>query len=257
MLLFLAVPIAVLAQGEPIGIVIMHGKGGSPNRHVAELARRLEGQGYLVANLEMPWSGKRNYDVPVSRAEGEIEAAVADLRGKGAKKVFVSGHSQGGAFALHVAGKHAVDGVIAIAPGGSVSSPVFREKLGDSVARARKLVADGKGNEPERLDDYEASRGTYPILTTPAAYVTWFDPEGAMNTPRAAQAANPRVPILFIIPTRDYPGLLKSSPSVFRALPPNPLTKLYEPSSDHLGAPSASVDEIVRWIREVAGVSRS
>jgi hypothetical protein len=38
---------------------------------------------------------------------------------------------------------------------------------------------------------------------------------------------------------------------VFGALPKNPLTKLYEPGSDHLHAPSASVDEIVRWTREV------
>lgn len=248
----LAAPLSAMAQADPIGIVIMHGKGGSPTRHVADLARTLEGKGYLVANLEMPWSGRRNYDAPVSRAEEEIEAAVAGLRGKGAKKVFVSGHSQGGVFALHVAGKHAVDGVIAIAPGGSVSSPLFREKLGDSIARARKLVADGKGNEPERLDDYEGSRGTYSILAVPAAYVTWFDPDGAMNLPRAARAANPQLPVLFVIPTRDYPALLKSSPSVFRALPPNPLTKLYEPSADHLGAPSASADEIVRWTREVA-----
>lgn len=255
MWLLLSLPVAVVAQ-EPIGIVIMHGKGGSPARLVSDLARSLEGKGYLVANLEMPWSGNRNYDVPVSRAEEDIEAAVAGLRSKGAKKVFISGHSQGGVFAVHVAGKAPVDGVIAIAPGGSVSSLIYREKLGDSVARARKLVAEGKGSEPERLDDYEGSKGTYPIVTIPAAYVTWFDPDGAMNLLRAARAANPQVPILFIIPTRDYPGLLKSSPTIFRALPPNPLTRLYEPSADHLGAPAASADEIVRWTREVASTAR-
>jgi len=248
-----AVPLSVMAQGDPIGIVIMHGKGGSPSRHVADLARALESRGYVVANLEMPWSGNRNYDVNVSRAEEEVEAALVSLRGKGAKKVFVSGHSQGGLFALHVAGKLAVNGIIAIAPGGSVSSPVFREKLDGSVTRARQLVAEGKGNELARLEDYEAGRGTYPVIAVPAAFVTWFDPEGAMNMPRAAKAANPQVPILWIVPKRDYPGLLKTTPSMFRALPANPLTKFYEPDSDHLGAPSASVNEIMRWTREVAG----
>lgn len=44
--------------------------------------------------------------------------------------------------------------------------------------------------------------------------------------------------------------------ALFRVLPANPLTRLYQPDSDHLGAPSASVDEIVRWTREVAGASR-
>ncbi|MGH9721424.1 MAG: alpha/beta hydrolase, partial [Bryobacteraceae bacterium] len=114
----LSVP--AMAQGIPIGIVIMHGKGGAPTGYVANLARTLEGKGYLVANLEMPWSGKRNYDVSVERGEQEVETAVADLRARGAKKVFVAGHSQGGAFALHLASKPFADGIIAIAPGGDV-----------------------------------------------------------------------------------------------------------------------------------------
>lgn len=247
-----APPSTSAADGDGIGIVIMHGKGGSPTKFVDDLARTLEGKGYLVANLEMPWSGSRNYDVPVSRAEEEIEAAVAALRGRGAKKVFVSGHSQGGAFAVHIAGKQSADGVIAIAPGGSVATPLFREKLGQSLERARRLVAEGKGTERARLEDFEGSRDTYPVVAIPAAYVTWFDPEGAMNLRRAARAANPRIPVLWIAPKRDYPGLLKSGPLVFRMLPANALTRLYEPDSDHLGAPAASADEIVRWTREVA-----
>lgn len=253
MLLFLAVPLAALAQGEPIGIVIMHGKGGGPNRLVADLARSLESKGYWVANLEMPWSGGRNYDVSVARAEEEVAAALSDLRSKGAKKVFISGHSQGGAFALHLAGKLSVDGVIAIAPGGNVANRVFRENLGESVARARQYVAEGKGNERARLEDYEGARGTYPVLAIPAAYVTWFDAEGAMNMDRAARAANPQVPILWIVPNRERPALSKTNLPMFGALPANPLTRLYEPSADHLGAPSASADEIARWTREVAG----
>lgn len=43
---------------------------------------------------------------------------------------------------------------------------------------------------------------------------------------------------------------------MFRELPANPLTRLYEPSSDHLGAPSASADEIVRWTKEVGGAPK-
>jgi len=250
--LAITAPLSAMAQGESIGIVIMHGKGGSPTRLVADLARALEGKGYIVANLEMPWSGNRNYDVPVSKAEEEIEAAMAGLRGKGAKKVFVSGHSQGGAFALHMAGKLSVDGVIAIAPGGNVANRVFRENLGESVARARQLVAEGKGNEPARLEDYEGARGTYPVLAIPAAYITWFDAEGAMNMGRAARAANAQVPILWIVPKRERPALLKTNLPMFSTLPANPLTRLYQPDSDHLGAPSASAEEVVRWTREVA-----
>jgi hypothetical protein len=59
-----------------------------------------------------------------------------------------------------------------------------------------------------------------------------------------------------VIPANDYPALLKSSPAVYRQLPKNPLTRLYEPAADHLGAPSASVEEIARWTREVTEASR-
>lgn len=248
-----AVPSAAVAQQEPIGIVIMHGKGGGPGGLVAELARTLEGRGYLVANLDMPWSGRRNYDVPVSRAEAEVETALAGLRDKGAKKLFISGHSQGGAFAVHLAGRLSADGVIAIAPGGDVGTPFYRDKVSASLARARGLVEAGKGGEPAQLEDFEGSRGSYPVLAVPSAYVTWFDPDGAMNMERAVVAVNRGVPVLWIAPTRDYPALRRAHPSYFRSLPANPRNRFAEPNADHRGAPSASVDEIVRWTGEVAG----
>lgn len=243
---------ATHAQAPLLGVVVMHGKGGSPTRHVADLAGALAGKDYLVANLEMPWSGGRDYDVDVSRAEEEVESALAALRAKGARKVFVAGHSQGGLFALHFAGKHAVDGIIAIVPGGNTAAKVVRDNLGDSLAQARRLVDAGKGAERTRLKDYEGAKGVYPIVTTPAAYVSWFDPEGAMNMDRAAHAANPGIPILWIVAKHDYPNLRRNNIPQFKTLPRNPLTKLYEPDSNHLGAPTASIDEIVRWTREVA-----
>lgn len=145
--LVLVFSVSVRADMPKPGIVIMHGKGGSPTKHVAELAAALEGDGFLVANLEMPWSGRRDYDVDVAAAENEVSKALAMLQQKGAGKVFVAGHSQGGLFALYYGGKYHVDGIIAIAPGGNVASATFREKLAESVGLARKLVADGKGQE--------------------------------------------------------------------------------------------------------------
>lgn len=240
------------AVANKIGIVLMHGKGGSPTKYVADLASALEGQGFLVANLEMPWSGKRSYDVEVGAADGEVESALNSLRGKGARTFVVAGHSQGGLFALHFGGKHAVDGVIAIAPGGNVGAPTYRDKLGEHVDRARKLVAEGKGQEKERFADFEGSRGTYPIITTPVSYLSWFDPDGAMNQKAALSRMSPAIPVLFIAPTNDYPGLLKVKQEMFDALPRNPRTRLYEPSSSHLDAPSASIKTIIEWTTMVA-----
>jgi pimeloyl-ACP methyl ester carboxylesterase len=235
-----------------IGVVVMHGKGGSPTKYVNELASSLEHNGYLVANLEMPWSKKRNYDADVNDAEKEVESALAELRSKGAQKLFVAGHSQGGLFALYFGGKHDVDGIIAIAPGGNVSSTIFREKLGASVGLARKLIAEGKGSDKTGFYDFESSKGVTDVPTTAVIYFSWFDPDGAMNQMKAVKQMNPRIPVLYIGPTGDYPGLRNVIQSMFNALPGNPLTRLYEPDSSHLGAPSASRDEIARWITEVA-----
>lgn len=147
-----------------MGIVLMHGKGGSPERHVSALASSLEGQGFLVANLEMPWSGRRGYDVSVTTAEMEVEAALQSLREKGAQKLFVAGHSQGGLFVLYFGGRHAVDGVIAIAPGGNVGSAVFREKLAASVEAARTLIAAGKGGGRRGSMTSRAPGASSPLL---------------------------------------------------------------------------------------------
>ena len=247
----LALPAA--AQGAPIGIVVMHGKGGSPTKHVADLAAALKDQGLLVANLEMPWSGRREYDVPVSQAVTEVELALATLREQGAQKLFVAGHSQGGLFTLYLGGQLKVDGLIAMAPGGSAGSKVYREKLADAMTEARRLVAEGKGHEKARLMDYESARGTYPIVVAPAIYLSWFDPAGAMNQSTALNKLNPAIPVLLIVPPRDYPGLLRLKQETAAALPRHPQTRLYEPDATHLEAPTASAPEIIRWIRAVAG----
>lgn len=240
------------ATTPKIGVVIMHGKGGTPTRHVSDLASALETKGYLVANLDMPWSAKREYDASVNVAEAEVEAALATLRSKGASRVFVAGHSQGGLFALYFANKHVVDGIIAMAPGGNVSSPIFQEKLGAAVAEARKMIADGKGNEKARFSDYEGSKGVTPVTTTAALYIDWFDPNGAMNQVTATKNVNPRIPVLFIAPKADHPGLIRIKQEMFNALPANPLTVLYEPDATHVGAPSASIAEIIRWTTDIS-----
>src|SRR4051812_19989930 len=213
---------AAAQQPAKLGVVVMHGKGGSPGQHVAALASALENEGVLVANLEMPWSGARNYDVDVAAAEKQVQDALDALRAKGAAKLFVAGHSQGGIFALHLGGRLAVDGVVAIAPGGHVGSDVYRQKVGASLEEARKYVAEGKGAERQRLLDFEGGRGVYPIGAVPSAYVTWFDPEGAMNEFRAAKSVNASVPVLFVAPTNDYVALQRLKDRAFQALPKNP-----------------------------------
>ncbi len=249
----LAMPLAVAAQSpeSAIGIVVMHGKGGSPDALIAPFAAALEQKGYRVANLEMPWSGKRAYDKDVAAAEQEVTAALNALRDKGAKKLFVAGHSQGAVFAIHYATKHPLDGLVLIAPGGDVATRFYRQQVGSAVRRARSLVASGKGDEPGEFDESEGGK-TWAVRTTAAIYLTWFDPDGAMNQEKSSRALPQSLPVLHVAPMSDYPALLRSKQQMFGALPENPLTRLYEPNADHRSAPQAALGEIVRWTTEVA-----
>lgn len=248
---FLSFPVLASPAAQEIGIVVMHGKGGSPGRYVNLLAEALEKEGFLVANLEMPWSASRHYDVDLDAAVGEVTRALDALRAKGAKKLFVSGHSQGGVFALLYAGRHKVDGVAAIVPGGTVDVTVYLNALGAHVARARQMVAEGRGAEMAEFADYEGSRGTSPVRTKASSYLGWFDPNGAF-TNRIFGQILPGVPTLFVAATRDYPGLIKMRARNFGAIPPHALKRMPEVDSDHINAPAAAAPEVIRWVREVA-----
>ena len=247
----LAFPFPVYAESPKMGIVVMHGKGGSPDRWVNGLADGLASRGYIVANLEMPWSGNRDYDADTTAADAEIDKAIATMRSKGAQKIFVAGHSQGGAFAIHYAATHPVDGLIPIVPGANPDSDLFRNKLYKSVKKAKKLVKAGKGDEQTELNDFEGGRGLYSIYTTPTIYLTWFTSDSAMNYESAIRKIAKKLPVLFVEATGDYPGLHKYNMKIYEKLSRNKLTRLYEPETDHLGAPEASIDEIAKWTAEV------
>lgn len=241
------------ASAAEIGVVVMHGKGGSPDKHVDKLAEALEKAGFQVANLEMPWSGRRQYDVDMAGAVNEISAALDAMRAKGAKKFFVAGHSQGGLNTLHYGSQQTVDGLIAIAPGGSHGARDFATALGSHVSTAKSMIDEGRGSEKAVFADYEGSKGAYPITTTAAIYFDWFNPAGPHNMWDVVKKVKSGVPVLYVAPTRDYPSLKNQKHASFSALPSHPLTRLYEPESDHLRAPAAAAGEIVLWIYQVAG----
>ncbi len=251
LLLWLLLHAGQTAAQSTIGFVVLHGKGGRPEGLTAPLAANLQQQGMLVISPEMPWSGKRKYDSDVAAAEAQVTEAVRSLRQRGATKVFLAGHSQGAVFGLYYASKHPIDGLVLIAPGGSVATNFYRQKVAPSVSKARSLVADGKGNEPGEFEEYEGDKGFWTVRTTAAAYLSWFDPEGPMNQTKSSQALPKTLPVLHVAPTSDYPALLRAKQEMYGALA-TPLKRLYEPSSDHRSAPRDSAAEIARWAAEVA-----
>jgi hypothetical protein len=104
-----------------LGVVLMHGKGGSPDKHVAGLANALRQQGVLVANLDMPWSGRREYDADVASAVTSGEEALQTLRSQGRASWWWPATARAGCLRC-IWLDACLDGVIAIAPGGNVGA---------------------------------------------------------------------------------------------------------------------------------------
>jgi pimeloyl-ACP methyl ester carboxylesterase len=253
-LFVLLVALTAHARGAEIGAIIMHGKWGSPERNVDELARTLERAGVAVSVPEMPWSGRRLYDRPVQTAIADTDTEVARMQNAGVKHVFIVGHSLGAAFALHYATRSVVSGVVAIAPGHRPESPGFSKLFANEVAKARELVASGKGDEPLWFNDPNTGGRRKPLRASATIFLSYFDAAGPMNMTRNASNVKPDIPVLWLVPTREEQPARDLVTKLSKTLPPNIGTRFAEPESDHLSAPNASSAIIIEWIQStVAG----
>lgn len=252
LLAFVCLSATASAQNAQLGAVVLHGKGGSPTRLVADLVTYLKDAGVKVEAPDMPWSGQRNYDVDTEAAHKELAQSLHSLREAGAKHLFIIGHSMGGVFAFNAGPRHPVRGIVAVAPGGSSDARTTQDKLGATIAEARALVQEGKGDVTTKLYDYEGSRGTYVVMAKPVAYVSWFDPQGAMNVDKSLRAIPATLPVLYVSPTDDYPGLRTGASARYAVIAKHRLTRFAEPVADHKTVPGIAAPLILEWMKLVA-----
>jgi pimeloyl-ACP methyl ester carboxylesterase len=152
-LMLVALPgLVAPALAQTVGIVLMHGKTGSPNTVIDRLASDLQSAGYLVDTPEMCWSRQRIYDRPFLDCLTEIDSAIGRLKGRGAGRIVVAGMSQGGDAALAYGARNAnLAGIIALAPAAAPERQVGLPDIAQSVAQARthplEIVAECSGLE--------------------------------------------------------------------------------------------------------------
>ena len=112
--------IQLIGKKDQIGLVLMHGKGGTPAGPIAVLAESLSASGILVEAPLMSWGRGRIYEMTYDDAMGEIDDAVERLKSRGAGRIFVGGHSLGANAVLGFAARHEeLSGVIVLAFGHS------------------------------------------------------------------------------------------------------------------------------------------
>ena len=92
-------------------------------------------------------------------------------------------------------------GIIALAANGSPERLVrLFPQIAQSVADAQAMVASGRGDERASFTDGNI-RGLFPINTTAAIYLSFFDPTGPANIPD--NTSRLRAPLLWVAGTAD------------------------------------------------------
>ncbi len=239
------------AEAGPVGIVVMHGKWDQPNGHISDFASAMERAGLLVVSPEMTWSGRRSYDAGVAAMENEIDAAVGQLRQRGARTIIVAGHSFGAAGAVRYAGRHKMDGVVALAPGHYPEGSYFANLTAKSRSKAQALLDAGQPNETGWFDDPNSGGRLKQVSMSARTYLDFFDPAGPMNFGNNAAVVLPGTAVLWVSGQAEETGLRNMAGRVFDRLPKTLAARQVEVSGGHLETPSNSASVVLDWIRSL------
>jgi esterase/lipase len=240
-----------LAKGalaaDTLGVVLMHGKQGRPDHAITTLASKLNAAGYLVETPEMCWSKRRIYDKPYPACLAELDKVVEALRQRGATAIVVAGHSLGGNGALGYAASHAVKGVISLAGAHNPERAVNRPDIAESLAKAKAMIAEGRGAEPASFNEINAG-WTFTVSCSAETYASFFDPAGPAVM--AANAARLQAPLLWVSGDRD--SSQKGAGAIFTHTPADPFNRHVTVSADHLDTPDAAIEAVLAWLAEIA-----
>ncbi|MEW5772396.1 MAG: alpha/beta hydrolase [Thermodesulfobacteriota bacterium] len=228
-----------------VGVVLVHGKAGSPRRHVVALAEALERAGRLVEIPEMPWSRTRAFDRSYDEAMDEIAAAVGRLESRGAVAVAVAGHSLGAnAVMAFAARRPGLLAVVALAPGHTPE--LTADLLSGSLDRARAMVAEGRGRE--RAEFLGAFQGrAVPFAMRAVDHLSYDDPDGPAVMPRNAAAWAAPLPFLWVVGDRD-PMAGRGPEYAFAKAPAHPRSRYLTVPADHFTAPEVAAGLVVEWL---------
>ena len=240
-----------LFAAEKIGVVLMHGKTGSPSRGpIRPLISKLGAAGILVDAPEMPWSRGRYIAKDYAGSMAEIDVAITRLKRRGAKIIVVAGHSMGAAAAIGYGARHdGLAGIIAIAPGHDPGHYGFQKLTNFDFNRARAMVKKGQGEAYARFSDVNVGKRSK-VRMKARIYLDWFDPDGpAAMRPNAAKL-KPGTPFLCIYGSSD-PLLRIGRPNACDPAPANPKSKFLLAKGGHGNSPSTAANEIIKWLKSL------
>jgi pimeloyl-ACP methyl ester carboxylesterase len=236
---------SVASAEEKLGVVLMHGKQSAPEQHEL-LASAIAAAGFPVERPEMCWSGRRIYDRDYPGCLRDIDSAVDRLRQRGATALVIAGHSLGANGALAYGARNTVKGVVALAPGHRPEVLARRPRIAEDLERARRLVAEGRGDRPTGFADYNGSL-VITVTATPVAYLSFFAPDSpAVMLDNAARL---KAPLLYVVGNGD--PLQRGPEEIFAKAPPHTLNRYITVQAGHFDTSAAAAGAVVEWLRLV------
>jgi pimeloyl-ACP methyl ester carboxylesterase len=237
---------SVAAAQNRIGVVLLHGKQSAPDQH-EPLASVIAAAGFPVERPEMCWSGRRIYDRDYLACLRDIDAAVERLKQRGAAAVVIAGHSLGANAALAYGARNDVKGVIALAPGHLPEDLATRPRIVEDLNRARKLVGEGRGQEPARFADFNGSLAIT-VTATPATYLSFFAPDSPAVMPNNAARLN--APLLYVVGSGD--PFQRGPDYIFAKAPAHELNRHATVQAGHFDTSAAAAGTVIEWLRSMA-----
>lgn len=241
----LTAAMSIAAAQDRVGVVLLHGKQSAPEQH-EPLASAVTAAGFPVERPDMCWSGRRIYDRDYLGCLRDIDSAIGRLRQRGVTALVIAGHSLGANGALAYGGRNAVKGVVALAPGHRPEVLARRPRIAEDLERARRLVAEGRGDRPASFVDYNGSLAIT-VTAPPAAYLSFFAPDSPAVMPD--NAARLKAPLLYVVGSDD--PLQRGPEEVFAKAPPHPLNRYITVRAGHFDTSAAAAGAVVEWLRSV------
>lgn len=248
--LLLAMTPAMTFAQDRIGVLMLHGKNpGNPNDpNFGSLKAKLDHEGMITLMPDMPWSARRYIDGDWDKAMAEIDGHVKTLRGRGATKIVIAGHSMGCPAAMSYAARSGnVDAIALLAPGHVPEAYMNFKVTRDSITEARELVAAGKGDTRKDFNDLNQGKPLQVRLTA-KDYLSYFDPASDAEMSVTAAKFPGKTAVLWVIGDAD-PLFGRGRGYVFDKLPANPKNKYLEVSANHLTTPVVARDAVADWIK--------
>jgi pimeloyl-ACP methyl ester carboxylesterase len=237
-----------IMAAEKIGVVLMHGKTGSPHGPIRPLISKLRAAGILVDAPEMPWSRNRFLAKDYAGSMAEIDVAITRLKRHGAKKIVVAGHSMGGNAAIGYGARHdGLAGIIAIAPGHDPGHYGFQKRTNFDFNRAKAMVKRGEGEAYARFSDFNVGKQSK-VRVKARIYLDWYDPDGPTALRANAAKLKPNTPYLCIFGSSD-PLLRFERSNACDPAPKNPKSKFLLVKGGHTASPRTAASEIIKWLK--------